>query len=339
MSNDEISELGRLLPVPAPRDLPADRKQVLAEHLMTEYRLGRQAAARPQRRIRRPVLATAGAGIIALATAFSVILVSAANPSSASAATLLTKIASAAERQPAPVVRDSQYKYVKIVDKDLPVGPQIVDGVMPAGQPLTRAQWEKLFARAVAEGKYTTTSTESWSPVSDVCRPGLQRSQGRSVGFTEGGPGVKCPSIGSLNAPSYRLLQTLPTNPRALLDLINKAEQGHGPNPAQEAFVTIGDLLRGEIAPPQVSAALYRAAALIPGVTVDPHAVDAIGRHGIAVAFALKDSPGVSYEWIFDSKNLQLIGDRTITEGHMVHASAIIDRAFVNRLGQTPPSR
>ena len=41
---------------------------------------------------------------------------------------------------------------------------------IPAGLPLTWAQWDKLFAKAVAEGKYTTTSTENWSPVSDVCR-------------------------------------------------------------------------------------------------------------------------------------------------------------------------
>ena len=31
-------ELARLPPVPADRDLPADRKQILKEHLMTELR-------------------------------------------------------------------------------------------------------------------------------------------------------------------------------------------------------------------------------------------------------------------------------------------------------------
>ncbi len=73
--------------------------------------------------------------------------------------------------------------------------------------------------------------------------------------------------------------------PRALLAMINTAGQGHGPGPAAEAFTTIGDLLGESIAPPEVSAALYRAAALIPGVTVVPDAVDAAGRHGVAVAF------------------------------------------------------
>jgi hypothetical protein len=345
MNNEEISELARLLPVPAQRDLPANRKQALSEHLMTEYRIGGQAAARPRRRIRRPVLATAGVGILSLATAISFILVSAANPasSSASAATLLSKIASAAERQPAPAVRDSQYEYVKIIEKRLPIGPQPVNGRIPAAEaPLTRAQFDKLLDKAVAEGRYITTTNESWSSVSDVCRAGLERTQGNAgTPFTaqESGQKSGCPSMGSLNDSTYRLLQTLPTNPQALLALINKEEQGHGPSAVQEEFVTIGDLLRGKVAPPQVSAALYHAAALIPGVTIDPHAVDAIGRHGIAVALALPDSPGVTCEWIFNNNTLQVLGERTITNGHVVDVTAFLRHAFVDQVGQTPSSK
>jgi RNA polymerase sigma-70 factor (ECF subfamily) len=41
-------------------------------------------------------------------------------------------------------------------------------------------------------------------------------------------------------------------------ELIYRVEQGQGPSADQEAFVTIGDLLRDKIAPPKVSAALYR---------------------------------------------------------------------------------
>ena len=37
-SGREIGELARLLPVPDGRDLPAGRKQILKEHLMTELR-------------------------------------------------------------------------------------------------------------------------------------------------------------------------------------------------------------------------------------------------------------------------------------------------------------
>jgi len=51
-----------------------------------------------------------------------------------------------------------------------------------------------------------------------------------------------------------------------------------------DAAVPLLNLLREAITPPPVSAALYRAAALIPGVTVVADTTDAIGRHGVAVA-------------------------------------------------------
>jgi hypothetical protein len=52
---------------------------------------------------------------------------------------------------------------------------------------------------------------------------------------------------------------------------------GRQPRP-EEAFTTIGDLLREAIAPPRVSAALYGTAALIPGVVVVPNATTTPGR-------------------------------------------------------------
>src|SRR5260370_36822724 len=130
-----------------------------------------------------------------------------------------------------------------------------------------------------------------WVPVANLCGPVYKRSvsaNGKTTIWTFSG--VKCGNIGWLNDPTYRLLQTLPTNPHALLAMIYPVERGHGPRPAQEAFVTTGDLLRHTIAPPKVAAALYRAAALIPGVTLVPDATDAIGQHGVAIA---RIGPGV----------------------------------------------
>lgn len=101
--------------------------------------------------------------------------------------------------------------------------------------------------------------------------------------FCTQGSGTKCPSIGSLNDASYRLLQTPPSN-TDLLAKIHKVEQRHRPSPDQEAFVAIGELFRGKIASPKVAAALYRAAALILGVTLARNATDANGRHGVTVA-------------------------------------------------------
>ena len=66
------NDLARLLPVPAERDLPADRKQILQEHLMTELRQARtqepKTRTRTKTRTRRPVL-VAGAVLAAAAVA------------------------------------------------------------------------------------------------------------------------------------------------------------------------------------------------------------------------------------------------------------------------------
>jgi hypothetical protein len=179
-----------------------------------------------------------------------------------------------------------------------------------------------------------------WVPVKNLCSPVHKRSvsaTGKTTIATFSGE--KCSNIGWLNDPTYRLLQTLPTNPHALLAMIYRAERGHGPGPDQEAFVTIGDLLRNTIAPPGVAAALYRAAALIPGVTLLPHATDAIGRPGVAVGrIGPGIDGGVREELIFSRATGQLIGERTVIArtGTTTSATAIIDRAFVDHRGQIP---
>jgi hypothetical protein len=129
-------------------------------------------------------------------------------------------------------------------------------------------------------------------------------------------------------------LQSLPTDPVALLSLIEQQMQGQLPRP-EEAFTTIGDLLHEAIAPPRVSAALYRAAALIPGVTVVADATDAIGRHGVAVALTYQ---GVRSEWIFSRRTFRYLGehDINIADGSTTGMSAILQRAFVNHAGQLP---
>ncbi|MFJ1745457.1 hypothetical protein ACIOJD_04340 [Streptomyces sp. NPDC088116] len=71
----------------------------------------------------------------------------------------------------------------------------------------------------------------------------------------------------------------------------------------------IGDLSFEGLMPPARSAALYRAAAKIPGVVVIPDAVDAAGRHGVAVARA---NEGERQELIFDKETKQFLGGRIV---------------------------
>jgi hypothetical protein len=58
----------------------------------------------------------------------------------------------------------------------------------------------------------------------------------------------------------------------------------------EQAWTDIGDLLGTTLTPPKLTAALLKVAATIPGATVVPHATDAAGRAGIAVARLIQGS-------------------------------------------------
>ncbi|MGW6919648.1 CU044_5270 family protein, partial [Kitasatospora sp. NPDC054939] len=140
----------------------------------------------------------------------------------------------------------------------------------------------------------------------------------------------------------YGYAAKLPTDPAALLQKIKKDREGQGQNPDQEAFVTIGDILREQIVPPAVGAALYRAAALIPGVELVQEAVDASGRRGIAVART--EPNGQRTEWIFDGSSYDYLGERIVLTkdgdlgkaGDVVGQTAVLARAVTDRAGDRP---
>jgi len=312
-SRRDLAELARLLPDPAGHDLPAGRHLVLKEHLMSELRIAdRPTAGSPVRRRRRkPAIVVA----VAMAAAVAVVLAllprgtSGASPA---AMRLLAKIAAAAGAQPIAHVRNNQFSYISSW-----VSYQICQG--GSGN---NCVMEKPHERQI------------WQSVSNQCVTGLVREYAQDTPLTFSSNYLHCPYPGDIHDPTYRFLQRLPTNPRALLGLIEREMQGQLPRP-EEAFTTIGDLIGEAIAPPAVSAALYRAAALIPGVTVVANATDAIGRHGVAVAFTYQDT---RTEWIFSSKTLQYLGSRSVdlATGATNGMSAVTQRAFVDRAGQLP---
>ena len=318
----DAAELARLLPAPAERELPAGRQHTLKEHLISELRLAASpAAGRPATRRRRmPVIAIAAAGAATLAAVIVLALLPTTTPGASPAAVrLLAQIATAAARQPAPQVRNSQFWYIK--------------------------SWVAGMGCNAATGKCVLDKPHErqiWQSVSNLCVTGLLREHGQNIPLAYAGNRQHCPYQGGVNDPTYRFLQSLPTDPHALLSLIERQMSGQQP-PPEEAFITIGDLLREAIAPPRVSAALYRAAALIPGVTVIADATDAIGRHGVAVAMTVE---GVRNEWIFSKQTLRYLGERdiniakprdlNITIGSIAYEAAVLQRAFVDHAGQTP---
>lgn len=312
-------DLTRVPPAPPERDFPRGRHQVLKERVLAGI------AAEPPKRGRSPVwvpvLAAVTAVVVALVavTAHHSTVTRPAAPTRQAlpstnprAVALLAQVATAAGRQPAPVVRDDQYEYV-----------------------------ESKVGATQGPGAEPTHLRQIWLPVADLCQRGLLRENGQDDELGKANlPDTPCPYPGYLNNPSYRLLAGLPTDPHTLLAMIYTEEQGHGPDPDSEAFTTIGDLLRESVPPPAVSAALYRAAALIPGVQLEPDVVDAAGRHGVAVA---RTSQDVRYEWIFDRTSLLMIGERDVLArtsgagkaGAIQDNTAILAKAIVDHIGVT----
>jgi hypothetical protein len=238
-----------------------------------------------------------------------------------SAARLLSRVAGAAARFTPAVANGRQFAYVES---------QVSFGADGAPAP---AQ---------------THERQIWLPVADWCAGGLLVEHGQRTRLTfppggvsapagNGAPATpvreKCPDPGSLSDPTYRLLQSLPSDPRVLLDRIRRLKTG-GLSPDAVAFGTIGDLIREPAMPPRVGAALYRAAALIPGVTVIRTATDAIGRPGVAVSLSVR---GDQQEWIFDRHTYLLLGEREFVHGILFGKTAILDRAIVDRAGELPP--
>ncbi|MER5732867.1 CU044_5270 family protein [Streptomyces sp. NPDC002138] len=234
---------------------------------------------------------------------------------------LLDSAAMAAQAGPAAPVRDGQYLYTKTTGFSMSLT-EIRSGEMEAAR--------------------TDESAERWVSVD-----GSTGTVTRTAGGTsrDPAPGRR---TATLHNPTYRFLESLPTDPDRLLETIYADTRlNHGPGsgsttgPDQEAFVAIGDLLRTVAAPPGVSAALYRAAARIPGVVLVPGATDAAGREGVAVA---RVHNGERTEWIFDKDTTHLLGERTVllkdsawgTAGTTVSSTAMIARGVTDEAGRTP---
>jgi hypothetical protein len=320
----------RLLPDPARHELSEDRRRQLKEqflHQLTETPEAPTVRRRRARILLRVATATAAVMVVVLG-AVSVLGFGVGKfwVGQTEAGELLERIALVASNStdipPADQVRDDQYEFIE-----------------------TYGGYGGLNITVDEHGNETATAMplelrqrQIWKSV-DGSRPGLVRDSRLSPNDTP----LASYGGGSLNAPTFRYLSSLPTNPDVLLAKIYVDTWGAGSGPQAEAFVTIGDMMRESIVPANLAEGLYKAAARIPGITVVDDATDALGRHGIAIA----RTDGLSRtEWIFDRTSLQFLGERSVlTEtmgpvpaGTVTASTAIVVRAIVDRAGQEPPS-
>ena len=348
----EREELARLLPAPAERDLPPGRH---LHHKDTLMRLidqdGDRATARPRPRPRvlRPAVLLPAAGLVLGGVLLTTLAVtgqdSAPVPSAPDAgsraaaprgaAVLLDRIASVAGKSDGQTVAGDQFVYVKTLQTR---NEGVFGGPVKLTEPGERAVW----------------MSQKPGPVIDV---GLIHEDGSyypiSIGVPDGEPAEGVPA--GLTRPTYTWLASLPTDPGVLLrrlttEITRDQDARDVPagdrDRAQDAFDAIGQLLRETVMPPRTAAALYKAAARIPGVTEDADAVDAAGRHGIGVA---RDNTrtGVRTAWIFDSATLEYLGERSYLvrdtsqgrKGALIHVSAVLERGVVDALREEPSTR
>ncbi|MER5554086.1 CU044_5270 family protein [Streptomyces sp. NPDC002793] len=345
----EHGELARLLPAPAERDLPPGRH---LHHKDTLMRLidqdGDRATARSHPRLLRSAVLLPAVGLALGGVLLTMLAVagrdSAPPPPTAGtgseamaprgAAVLLDRIASAAGKKGGQTVTDEQFVYVRTLQTG---NEGEFGGPLKLTEPSEREIW----------------ITQESGPVVDE---GLIHQDGSYLPLVVGVPDGETP-VGhpaGLNRPTYTWLASLPTDPDVLLRRLTSEitrDQDARDTPAedrdraQDAFDTIGELLRETVMPPRTAAALYKAAAKIPGVTVDPVAVDAAGRHGIGVA---RDDTRAGWRttWIFDSTTLEYLGERSHLirdtsmgkKGDLLGTSAVLERAVVNALREKPSS-
>lgn len=137
----------------------------------------------------------------------------------------------------------------------------------------------------------------------------LKEEMGDTSALLRGKDGAFYDSVSSF--PDEKELASYSRDPRELLNGIYKTTFNKGQSIDGEALVYIADLLGTGIVPADLRAALYKAAALIPGVTVTDNQATLDGQTGVAIG---RDE-GVSdmrQEIIVDPATGQLIGERRV---------------------------
>ncbi|MFE6101025.1 CU044_5270 family protein [Streptomyces laurentii] len=334
------AELARLLPAPSDPRMTPDRQLLFEEHLLNEIRTpAPKATARPVRRallITVPVTAAALAGVLALGAltpgtgpngepaSVEAAVVPIEAGSTVQLVSTVQRIATAATKQPTPEPKPGQYIYVKSE-----VSYQSSSHNADTGEEKTWVQ--PLHPREIWK---SPDGLKGW-----LDEPGYQDEGGVPLG--QDAPGSK--PVNGKDIPgkapshlSYDWLKAQPTNPDALLKSIY-ATAGNTRDRDQRAFQEIKSIVNEQLVPARTAAALYRAAAKIPGVVVVENSEDATGRAGLALA-RVDERYGERTELVFDRTTFAYLGSRgvQVTEydgvkpGTVTERTAILERAVVD---------
>lgn len=319
MNPEERDELARLLPSPGEPVLTSDCQDLLKGHLMREITEFREfteptapelpdIATAPRRRVRasRRRFAVIAVPLATAAAIVAAVLAGAVGSRTATTDTdavdLLNRIAEVAAAKKSVPIKDDQYIYVrtqgsmKFSDKDVRI--------------LRDARWTAVDGKHAGLRRVTVLVGPPFRPRD----PFSSYSKGTHDMRLNPDP----------NVTTFRELQTLPTDPDALLKKIYAGTKGEGQTKESAALEKIGDMLPDATLLPELDAALYRAAAKIPGVSVVTEAKDYTGRSGIGLSFKERDGRMV---WVFDKKSLDFLGSAD---------EALLDVGVADKAGEMP---
>lgn len=346
------------VPAAVERELPPGRHRVLREQLMREVEnrtesadTSRPVAVRPL--WRRPAFA---APAVAAALTVAVVVGSAVTqhitgpsapsvlkdgdrsggtPSDRSAAELLEGAAEAVGKRKPPAIEDDQFVYIKQEDYHWKMDEDLMGSDCAStkeGHPFgTREFWRSV------DGKHAGLAREE--QYGEIVKRRLHVLP-RMKGFVS----------------SYRQAEDeLPSDAEGMYRYLYGAKAGKEPKAGdgradRAAFEKGATLLAGQLLPPKVEAALYRALARIPGLTVYEGARDTVGRSGVSVGLAgwfndygqgrsrheLLFDERTSAFLAFNSVNLDPLDEEceSLRVGDLVSSEAILKRGVVDRVGK-----
>jgi hypothetical protein len=238
---------------------------------------------------------------------------------------LLRHAATAASRGPDLAAAPDQFVYVKSVE----TAAVITNYTSVREQTELREIWQSADGTRTGVLKELPESPAGTWQVTTL--PGCRN--GKPVASAAAGKWSGCSSLAG-----YR--PGLPVTASAMLTYLYRNSHGQNP-PDVQAFITAGDLIRESYVQPAALAAVLRAVARIPGVTVTRHATNAAGQAGVGVQQTFH---GISEQLIFNPRTYAFIGEREVVVsagaglpvGTVMDSTAILATGIVANAGQFP---
>ena len=270
----------------------------------------------PRRPWRRTLFASAAAAALIAALVAVDVVGSGERPgATAEAAEVLNDAAAATIITSDPVLAPGQY---------LPIDTEEVDTtatVTPEGEEFAwlTSRGHQIYIPADRTGEWVWTRAPS-KPVQffdDASRQEAERVGALTTsGSTEleRAPGGKFSGVEQsvlFEVPLGQAVENAPRDPRKLLDVLYEGGAGGGRTQDEEALVRIAETLRTGAIPADLRAALYQAAALIPGVTVVDREATLDGRTGVSLGIGSPEQ-GFREEIIIDPDTGLMIGERSV---------------------------